>query len=396
MKTTFNNSYLLLYDVALVSTLFTLVHGYSSFGLYNSIVTFLLRYVAIFFSLIAFVLSIQKYKKADSIYIFLSLFLVLIVGYMSEDLVTLWLSYVVIIGARDVSFKHIVKVHLFSMSFFCLTNMLAYEMGWTDNASFNIEQERESVFGDVVERKRYGYLAGTDYANHVIFILIDYWLLKEGRFNILEYFVYAFFGYFIFVNCDARLATVCIFSILCFSPIANFLRMQKDSFCLLIRWLLVLSIPLFAVGSLYTTFAYDEANIDWVLLDTFLSGRLTLSQDALQKYGIPWFGQFFVLYGTGNEDISNSYDYVDSSYVQYYLRWGWILTSFIIYAFFKIGKQAMKRNDVSFLLSLFLAGMVGVFCQFLFHLGYCIMILALCASHYDQNINRPKIEYKFK
>ena len=223
---------------------------------------------------------------------------------------------------------------------------------------------------------------------HVIFILVDYWLLKENRFNILDYLIYVLFGYFIYINCGARLATVCVFFILCFSPIAYFFRMHEGSFCMLIRWLLMLSIPLFAVCSLYISFAYDETNIDWVLLDTFLTGRLTLAHDALQKYSIPWFGQFIVFYGTGNENISNSYDYVDSSYVQYYLRWGWILTSLIIYAFYKIGKKAMKRNDMVLLLSLFLAGMVGVICQFLFHLGYCVLLLALCSSHNPKNVRK--------
>lgn len=389
MGDTSDNKYML-YDVVLVSTLFTIISDYSLFSFYHSFIIFLLRYVAFFFSIVLLGISFRNCKIKDLFYLLLSLFLVLIVGYTSNWIVPLWLSFVVIVGARDVPFKHIVKVHFIAMSFFCLTNMFAYEMGWTDT-TYIVGADRENIFGDVVERKKYGYLAGTDYANHVIFILLDYWLLRDGKFKFWEYLIYIYIGYFIYVNCDARLATVCIYMIICFSLIVNYFKNHTGRISLFVKRFFVFSVLIFAIISLYTTFAYDATNLNWIVIDTILSGRLSIAQETLMKYGIPWFGQYFVLYGTGNTDIFNAYDYVDSSYTQFYMRWGWILTSLIIYLHYKIGKRALKRNDAVLLLALFLAGMIGVICQFLFHIGYCVLLLALCSSHKEDSCVEPKL-----
>lgn len=383
MGDTTGSSYFL-YDFVLVSTLFSIISEYSLFSFYHSAIIFLLRYVAIFFSIVLLGISFRKYKIQELFYVLLSLFLVLIVGYTSNWIVSLWLSFVVIVGARDVPFKHIVKVHFLAMSFFCLTNMFAFEMGWTET-TYVIGADRENIFGDVVARKKFGYAAGTDYANHVIFILLDYWLLKEGKFKFWEYLIYIYIGYFLYVNCDARLATLCILLIIFLSPIVCFFKTHKGMLCKLVRKLIVFSMPLFAVLSLCSTFAYDATDLNWIVIDTILSGRLNVAQETLIKYGIPWFGQDIKLYGTGNADIFNAYDYVDSSYTQFYMRWGWLLTSLIIYLYCRIAKEAEKHDNLSLLFSIFLVGIIGVICQFAFHIGYSVLLLAMCSSLYANN-----------
>lgn len=306
--------------------------------------------------------------------------LVLAVGFISEWIISLWLSFALIVGAKDIPFENIVKIHFISMSFFCLSNMLSFEMGWTSNV---IQGERENIFGDTLERNRYGYMAATDYANHVLYILLDLWILKDGKYSLLQCLAIGYIGYFIYINCGARLATLCILLTVFLSPLIIYMENHKNWFCSIVKTSLVYSIPVFAVVSMCLTYFYNPNNDVWMILDIFFSGRLGWAQDSLFQNGTPWFGQAIEMYGTGNAGQgAAAYDYVDSSYVQFYIRWGIILTTTIIFSLFVIGRKAFKRNHVVLLFSLMIAGLAGIFCQFLFHLGYCVLLLAFCSSHY--------------
>ena len=349
-----------LFFVTFVFTVVYQIGDYSLWGFYSSL-RWLFRYSALLFSMLLLLLSISKFNGKDIKMIFFALVLTVIVGQLSSSKTELLLLFALVLGAKDIPFKNIVK-------------------------------GESSIFEDFVARKDFGYLWATDYATHVFFILLDYWILRNGRLRIIEVIACLYIAYFVLINTDARFSFICILLILLLTLFLFLVRKYEVRFGKVAGYLLILSIPILAILSLYATMSYDPSNIYWFLANEISSSRLSLGNDAIIEYGLPLFGQTVVFYGWGNEDISHAYDYVDSSYVQYSIKWGIILMSIIIYAFYRIAKSAFRRNDLSLLFALVLAGIAGVITQFLFYFGYCILLLALFASHSEYDAKGKIIE----
>lgn len=380
-----------LFFVTFVFTVVYQIGDYSLWGFYSSL-RWLFRYSALLFSMLLLLLSISKFNGKDIKMIFFALVLTVIVGQLSSSKTELLLLFALVLGAKDIPFKNIVKVHFIISLCCCLLNMVGSEMGMTMPPN-SIGSERESsIFEDFVARKDFGYLWATDYATHVFFILLDYWILRNGRLRIIEVIACLYIAYFVLINTDARFSFICILLILLLTLFLFLVRKYEVRFGKVAGYLLILSIPILAILSLYATMSYDPSNIYWFLANEISSSRLSLGNDAIIEYGLPLFGQTVVFYGWGNEDISHAYDYVDSSYVQYSIKWGIILMSIIIYAFYRIAKSAFRRNDLSLLFALVLAGIAGVITQFLFYFGYCILLLALFASHSEYDAKGKIIE----
>lgn len=355
---------------------------------------FYIKMMAIVLSFLTFVMCIQRFKSNQLILIMSSFLMAAIVGYISDQANVLLLSYVIIIGAKGIPFRSIVKLHFFLVLFFCLANIVGSEMGMTVEENFSYSaMEREDVFGDIVERKNFGYLWATDFATHVFFLLLDYWILRNASFKFVEYVLYLFICVLLFVYCDARLAVICTLFILFSSLFILYKRKKKKPLGFILKYGIMLSIPVFALISLIATVRYDNSDIYWLGADLILSHRLEYSQDAMIKYGFPLFGQEVTFYGFGNAGAgANSYDYVDSSYLQYLIRWGVLMICILLLSYYKISKNALKRNDLSLSLAVVLAGISGIITQFLFNLGYCVLLIALFAFHDKHDNNGVSIK----
>lgn len=296
----------------------------------------------------------------------------------------MFLTYCVIVGAKDIPFRAIVKFHFIIAAFFCLFNMLVSEMGWVRKTFSFVSTERDNYLGDFVERKDYGYGWSTDYALHVFFIFLDFWILQKGKLKFAGLTVYIYAIYFVIVNCDARLAAggvllIIIFTVILLKAIANGTQLNRT-----VTLLLIYGVPLFAGLTMYVTINFDPTNIYYLGLDLLLSHRLSLGYNAIQDVGIPWFGQVFLMYGAINSGIGDTeYNYLDSSYVQSFVIWGVVLTVVWIYAYIIIAKHAEKRKDYSLLSAVFISGLVGIIAQFSCFIPYCVLLCAIFAKHED-------------
>lgn len=382
MNTNVNNSERI-YFLTFSFTIIAQINSYSLWGI-NLLYIALFWLFTLLLSSLVLINSLSKYDNHDKILIILLLGLTMIVGQLSDCFFELFILFSLIVGAKDIPFRKIVKTHFVITLCFCLINMIGSEMGLTDVPNLENAERESLLFGDFVIRKSYGYIFATDFANHVFFILLDYWLLKNGRLRMMEFLSYIVVACFVLVNTDTRLSFGCILLLLLSSVFVNHLIKHESRVGRLFCLFLVFSIPFLFFISLYATLSFDISNISWFVADEVLSHRLSLGNDAIQNYGIPLLGQTVFFNGWGTEGVDSSdYDYVDSSYVQYLIKWGIILMTLLIISFYNISKNAYKRKDYSLIIAISVAGIVGAISQFLFYLGYCVLLVALCASHPD-------------
>ena len=381
-----NDPYTLVYYVAFAFITIGQAFNYSLFVIFHQL-SFFVKMMAATFSLMAFVMCLQRFKSRDFVWILLSFLLVAVVGYTSKNYQILYFSYVIILGAKGVPFRNIVKLHFVLMLIICISNIFGNEMGMVSEQNFSVQDmERENMFGETVERENFGYLWATDFATHVFFILLDYWILKDAKLSLSVIAIYSFVSFFLFYYCDARLVVFCILLILLSSLFIYYKRKRGKALGVVMKYCLKISIPTFAVLSLVITLSFDEFNLYWQATDLFLSGRLGLAQDAILEYGIPLFGQSVIFYGHGNAGYgATSYNYVDSSYIQYMIIWGSLLTCLLLFMYYQISRRALVRKDLTLSFAVALAGITGIITQFLFYFGYCIMLVAFLASHLEYN-----------
>lgn len=385
--------YNLLYYAFFIVTLLYGLNAYTLWPFFESL-AFVSIVISVPLSFLVIILCLPKYKNIDFIIAIALLLIVLVVGLFSERLLYLWTSCVLIIGAKGIQFRKLVKLHFVLSLSFCLFNIIGYELGMTSTPNV-LDPERENLFGEDVVRMDFGYGWATDFATHVFFILLDYWLLRRGYLRFIEYLLYLFICCFLTIFCDARLAVICIFLILCFSLYIKYYKAKfiGRSFAKSLVW----GIPVFALISIYATSKFDSSDLTWFAADILLSGRLNLGNEAIQEYGFPLLGQPIEMHGHLDAGGAAVYSFVDCSYVQYYLRYGIVLMSIIVYFYYVIGKEALRRGDLCLLSALFIAGLSGVIAQFVFDLRFCILLIAMTSLHSqvgalkEKNILRNKV-----
>lgn len=353
-----------------------------------------LRLVSILLLLILFVQSVTKYsgKQLISISILSVLFLVVAwnTGYYHGFL--LCSTFVLVIGAKGVQFRNIVKFHLLIIVCLFLVNLLAYSMDWIDKSLIFTGDQRENMFADdIIVRFSGGYPASTDLATHLLYMLLDVWILKRRENNYWWYLLCMITFSFVAFYCDARQAALCVLLVLLFSLYSTSLfKGKKINF--LFKWILIYCVSIFFFVSLLSTLLYDETDLLWVGTDILLSGRLHYGLDAIQEYGFSFFGQDILFVGGGFSGGTLEYNYVDNAYVQFLLRWGWIVMAVFLMAYIQTCKNALKNRDYVLLFAIFVAGASSLITQFLFYLHYSVLILALCAIHSQMGITNKCVD----
>jgi hypothetical protein len=346
----------------------------------------LFRWISTLLAVFVITNCISKYEGNEYIFIITIGLIVFFVGYNSENITNLLLSFVAVVGARGVMFRDIIKVHfIFGLSF-CFFNIFGRELGLIPETYLITGNEREGTFGNIIAREDYGYGTPTDFAIHVFYILLDYWILKKRQLKGSEILFYLCVVFFLIYYSDARLASICILLIIILSLSLPLFHKNTFFISYIVKPSFIICIPIFALISVVGTIMYDETDLFWIGADLLFSGRLHLGQDAIIEAGIPMFGQVYEMYGVGNLAAGADYNYIDCSYLQALVLWGVVLSVILIASFVKISQSASRRMDYVLLSAIFLAGLSGVIAQFLFFLAFCPLVIAFSAMHEDDEI----------
>lgn len=96
-----------------------------------------------------------------------------------------------------------------------------------------------------------------------------------------------------------------------------------------------LAMPCMALLMSLLTYLYKESRTILVWIDEFITGRLHVGYESIEKYGLSLFGKDVVMIGNGvgKSTTSGEYNFVDCSYLYNALLYGIILAVVVVFAY---------------------------------------------------------------
>jgi hypothetical protein len=328
----------------------------------------------------------QIKKQIDKLVFVVVLLLSCIVGLNAGHikggnyLYILSIAFLLVFGARHIDFRKILKVYLYVGGAYCIVTVCASLLGIIENLSDT--EGREDVVGVIedVDRFSLGYGWSTNMANHVFFILLTYFCYVKRILKLKEILIFFLITMFVYSYTISRLSTACVMLIILFTL---FYRTNVGKRFLegrILIYLISMSIPIFAISSLYVTAAYDESDLVWLGADIILSGRLHIGQEALETAGISIWGQFYEMFSSARSD-GKSYNYLDCSYIQLCVIYGLVYTVLLVCAYMVICRNAYRRRDFLLVYSVLFAGVSGLIAQHFIEMYMNPFLIALFANH---------------
>jgi hypothetical protein len=345
------------------------------------------KFLAIFCLLIHVLLVFRLYSPTFLLGIFISFIIIVFVGYNSEQLMLLVTSFALIIGAKGIDFRDILKIHFYVALSIFLISVIGSSVGIIENRVITLDFSLD-LLADSKERYCYGYVWPTDCANHISFVCLSYWVLRNGLLKYWEVLLFILAIVFVLYYPQARQSSAIILIMLLFTMYLSYLKRKQKQPSFRFQKLLVYIVPFFSFVALYTTICYEETDLFWIALDLLLSTRLFLGHQAIEQYGIKWFGQYVIMEG-GDINYSD-YNYVDSSYVQAFIVWGIVLVLLLIVSYVIISWKALVYKEYALLIGISIAGLAGLTSQFMFQIMCCPFLLALFSNH-SNIINNSEI-----
>lgn len=285
------------------------------------------------------ILFLDKYSFINIVIISMFIGVVLIISYISGYKDLLYLSFM-IIGAKNVSFKKIIKIYLIIVSSITIIAMIAAHLNIIENIVY---------YRNGKPRYSFGSIYCTDFASHIFYMILAYCYIKGYKLTYLNILIFFLLGLFTNHYCGARLDSICIFLLCIF---LTYLKQRnrkdiKNKANRLIGFILMFSVPISAIIAIYFTDIYNPNNNLLYKINALLTDRLKYGKLGIDIYGFSLFGKQIMMHGNGGttKDISN-YFFIDSSYVSIVLRYGVIMLLIFCIYFVLLNRKLLKNNNV--------------------------------------------------
>lgn len=162
------------------------------------------------------------------------------------------------------------------------------------------------------------------------------------------------------------------------------------------KWLSKLSyivIPMCIIITFLFPILYSKNVSAVVALDAITSTRISLSAQALEKYGVTLFGQLmnFNYPLSGSYDSSAKYFYIDSSYLKYILMYGAAFVAFILFLYHKMFEFAIRNKNIYLLIAAFSTLTYCIWNSQLLYITYNPFLMVLLTY-----LTKSKSEMEFK
>ncbi len=308
-------------------------------------------------------------KKFDWKYLLASagVFLCVRYAWLTNRNVNILFFALLIIGAKEISFKRIVKVHLCTLGILLAITISASMIGIVDQVSYVIAGRRT--------RYAFGMTYPTNFATYIFYLILYYWYCRREKILYREIAIIAAIGVSLLLLCDARCTFICVLLTviaMCYCKS----RWKTD----MISALLALSTPLAAVFWMGLTLLFDSQNNYFQKIDDLVSSRLTCGKKGADIYGFHLWGQEISMNGNGEGILSKKYFFLDSSYMQFGIIYGIVILGFILLAFLLIGYQARKDGEWVLLCMLALVSIHSMIEHHMLEISNCSLILAVFAE----------------
>lgn len=363
--------------------IFTSILMYSTLNLSRNFL-----YIARIFLLVT-VLFIEMQKKNQKVLHLIVFFLFLGLSCVAKFRNGQWNILdigILIIGAKNVRFIDIVKVYRMTSIVALLIILSLFACGIIDE---NLYFRRD------IARHSFGFIYATDLVALIFYILLsDFYIIQNKSkqrtiSNFFHYFIYFILGISVYFVCDARLGTICILLLI---PANFYLKHLKKRASKLERFILVNSVPFFALLTLLLTELYILLPRSIILekIDAPLSFRLYYSKMGVLIYGYTLFGQKIEMRGAGSSD----YFFIDSSYMNIALVYGILVLVVICVLFSMTARKQMKKGSPILPLVFLIIAINSFVGQQMIDIAYDVFLLSFFSIKNDEKYFLKRSAYE--
>lgn len=258
---------------------------------------------------------------------------------------------ILIIGARGISFKKLIKVYAAVTAVLLIITIAAALSGYIENLTYYQEGRRT--------RYAFGINYPTDFSAILFYLILAWFYIRGKKLKYIELGIAGFLGIFVYWFCDARMNTICIIGASLVFAVHKLLskkaeKKQKEyRICKPISMLLILSGILCSLIMTGLTMLYSPNNPIIAFIDNALSSRLRLGHKGIDIYGFTLWGQNIPMIGLGSttKDV-DFYFFLDSSHIYNLLQFGLLIAVLLLAAWTMISGKAYIKKEWELLLIL--------------------------------------------
>lgn len=293
-----------------------------------------------------FLIVLVEIKGWKQWFVLLSLPIILFTSFMVLNPYEVLDPYFFSISAYNISFKKILKYFLVINATIWIITTLAATVHLLPNISLSresLDAENMTYTGDLVKRYKFGYNYPTNYAAHLTYICIIWFVLKNRSARYIHYIIFLLGAFHVYYNCYARLDTVCILLFVLIFFLYNKSYAYKFWTLGITKFVIKYYVLFAAILMIYLTYSYyeDPSSELLNLLNLIMSNRLKLGADALESHGISILGQEFIFYFHSDR---HGYNFIDSSYLQLLVIYGLFYFAYILYSHVRLCSINLNRN----------------------------------------------------
>lgn len=320
-----------------------------------------------------------KWPAIDAIVLIL-----LLITWRTSKEFSLFSMGIFVLGARNVDFKRIIKIY-FYVGMLLLAFVVISAMGGLIR---NLVYRRDMTN---IVRQSFGIAYPTDFAAHVLYLILAYAYLKFGKIKWYDYAVFLAAAVFLVKFSDARLSAYAI--ILSIPVLWIGQRAQTDH--LLSRFIASFywTVPILsAYLVIITSYFFTPSNKILTKVNNASSGRLFLGHKAISEYGFSMFGKQIIEHGWGgvnglkmSQNAPANYFFVDSSFLRMTILYGIIMAIIILLAMTKISWESFQKGSFALASIIVIVSVSAMVEQRLLDLAYDPFLIALLANVYTQH-----------
>lgn len=342
-----------------------------------------MRYAAYAISLVCIFLKMKYRVKTICMIAFVAIVLCLSM-FRSHDK-TLFLYLFIFIAAMGVSGEFAIKCTLTVQAVIWLFVLICSFTG--------VIPDYYQIRGDDV-RHYLGFTYTTTAPVLFYYMLLQYLFLKKGKLKFREYLVFMLISGFFYLATNTRF--ILAISVITLTFFLFYEKVSSKGFLLKSMRTIIVLFPFIALAiCIWAAASYDSTNAVWASVDTLLSGRIRLANEALHHYGIRMFGQEIDWVGWGIQSLlhglRDTYNYVDSSYLQILYEYGLVTTVCIMAAYSCLLSRAIARKQYYLVWIVLFILFHAIAEPFLIDLGVNPLLLLLMTKSAGEITSKKKI-----
>lgn len=296
-----------------------------------------------------------------------------------------------IIGARNVNFRKLIKLYFIVGLILLIFVMFSSEIGVIKNLVYHRAQSNTI-------RQSFGIVYPTDFAAHVLFLVLAYVYLKFEKLTWITYAMCIVIAYLLILFCDARFSAMALIITIPIVWIGKRAAHDKliSSFIASFYW----TVPgIMAYLTCTLAIFFNINNSIFVKLDHLLSGRLMLGHIAYEKYGFSLLGKKVIEHGWGgskglamSSNNPNKYFFIDSSYLRIIIFYGILAFLLTILVMTIISWYSIHRESFDLASIMVIVAISAMVEQRLIDISYDPFLLAIFASVVDLKLKEKNLE----